>query len=162
MQARISSWRCARKWIRYGGEPTESDWRCLSLSSIAALSAGRSSTTVFQIVVKSIRSYACRSWFPIPRISLHGKPGQSRSASSPSRMAALLMICSLRSTAATAIGSDRNACKSARRELINHHDRVQDIAKPALGRGPKRQVATPDVPLRAPRSEAWHGPPSRP
>src|ERR1035437_3948660 len=47
----------------------------------------------------------------MPRILCHGKPGHSRSASSPSRVAASLMSRSLRSTAATVFGSPLNASK---------------------------------------------------
>src|SRR5690349_2410154 len=44
----------------------------------------------------------------MPRMSRQGRPGQRVSAWSPSRMAASLMTCSLRSTAATVFGSARN------------------------------------------------------
>src|SRR5579863_1711998 len=48
----------------------------------------------------------------MPLISRHGWSGTRCSASFPSRAAASLMICSLRSTAATAMGFERNASKS--------------------------------------------------
>jgi hypothetical protein len=43
--------------------------------------------TVFHTVSTSTLSYRCRSEVPILRILCHGRPGQSRSASSPSCLA---------------------------------------------------------------------------
>ena len=68
--------------------------------------------TVFHTVSTSTLSYRCRRQLPMPRILCHGKPGQRRSPSAPSRIAASLMRSSLRSTAATVFGSCLNASES--------------------------------------------------
>jgi len=61
------------------------------------------------------------------------------SASFPSRVAASLMICNLRSTAATAMGFERNASKSMPCELLDHRDRINDVAEPALMMSPNQR-----------------------
>src|SRR5215831_84049 len=48
----------------------------------------------------------------MPRMFRHGGPGHRTSALSPKRMAASLITCSLRSTAAMVFGSLRNAAAS--------------------------------------------------
>lgn len=78
----------------------------------ADFSGGKSACTVLQMTGNSIRSYWCRSQFPMPRMSRQRGPGQRASAAAPSRIAASLIICSLRSTAATVFGSSLNSSRS--------------------------------------------------
>ena len=63
--------------------------------------------TVCQTVSRSTRSYSWRRKLPIPLMFRHGMPGQRVSATSPSRIAASLIFCRCRSTAAMRIGSSR-------------------------------------------------------
>jgi hypothetical protein len=62
-------------------------------------------------------------------MSRQAKPGQRVSASSPNRIAASLITSSLRSTAATVLGSSRNVSKSVRRELLDQADSFSNILK---------------------------------
>jgi len=99
-----------------------------SARSTAIFRGGRSLCTVFQIVGKSIRSYWWRSQFPMPRMSRHGRPEQRVSASLPSRMAASLMICNLRSTAAIVFVPELLEIHSGS-ERLNHGYGVRDVAQ---------------------------------